>query len=137
MCFPIMTVDSCFQACVYVADTIYSNNSKSVHFSKKTLSGFSFRSWEYGTSLGWERSLRVPFLLQQTFSTELMVLTLCHVAHNKMPYRNISMLFQSTYLIKKSLSVTGKDIKLFWQNWYSIKSCWLTLAELQLLIYCF
>lgn len=43
------------------------------------------------------------FCSKHSFSVELIVLTLCHVAHNQMPYRNLSILFQSTYLIKKTL----------------------------------
>lgn len=76
------------------------------------------------------------FSSKLSFCTELIFLTLGHVAHNQMPYRNLSILFQSTYLIKRSLYVIGTDRKLLWRDWYSIKPCRLTLTELQLLIFC-
>lgn len=99
----------------------------------------NFLSDHGNTEQVWDekRYLQVHFLLQQhSFYIELILLTLCLVAHNQMPYRNLSILFQSTYLIKKSVYVIEKNRRLFWQDQYSIKWCWLTLTELQLLIYC-
>lgn len=83
-----------------------------------------------------KRYLQVPFLLQQhSFYIELNLLTLCLVPHNQMLWNNMLRLSNALF-IKKNLYVIEQDRKLFWQDQHSIKRCWLTLTELQLLIYC-
>lgn len=138
LCFPIKIMDSWFQAYVYVSDNIYSRYSRSVHFSRRLCQ--IFLSDPVTMEQVWdEKGIYVSpsFSSKHSFTVELIVLTLCRGAHNQIPYRNLSILFQSTYLIKENLSVTGKDRKLFWQDQCSINPCLLTLTEPQLLIYCF
>lgn len=64
------------------------------------------------TEQAWDEKmyLQVPFFLQEhSVCIDLILLTLCLVAQNQMSSKNLGILFQSPYLIKKRLYIIEKD----------------------------